>query len=411
MPKKFHDIIPPQAAEKEEILSQKENKKSLLPKILIGVVFLILLLGSVLYFKLPEAEIEIFPKTNFLSFEEEVIVDERIEEVDILKKAISGKVLEEEKELWKEFPATGVVENAGKAKGIIRVYNKYSPPTPISLVPQTKFLSESGEYFVSPKSIYIPAATRKGGELVPSWTEIEVVALKSGEDYNIGPSEFSIPGLAGTSYYHTVTGESTQSMKGGFEKEQSQVIEEDLKKAGEDLTQQLLTDVDVSLRNKISSDFILLEDAISKQITEISPMVKPEDLVEQFSVQGKAKGKVLIFKKEELESFVKEYIFSKIPTSKKIYEESLEIEYTPELINLRENRISLNLKFSTKVYPNIKSKDLVELIKGKSQQEIEESIYNKFSEEISEIKVNFWPFWVRKAPGGKDRINVKFKIK
>ncbi len=412
MSSKIYDIVPPQERKEgfPRLNTRELKKKSPLKAILIVVGSLFLLLGIVLYLRLPKAELEIQPKTNLLEFEEKITIDKEAEAVDILNKTVPAETLQEEKEFWKEFTTTGVISDTGKAHGKITVYNESTPVTPISLIPKTKFLSESGKYFVSPKSIYIPAAQKSGGEIIPSSTEIEVVALQTGEDHNIGPSEFSVPGLAGTSYYHTVYAKSSEPMTGGFEAEQPQVTEEDLQKAEQNLTQQLLTDIEVELRKKISSDYILFDDAISKQVIEISPLVEGGDLVEKFSVQGKAVGKALMFKKDDLEQFVKKYISSKIPSDKEIYEKSLKINYTPQIIDLREDQITLSLNFSVKIYPKINKEELVETIEGKSEEKTKEVIYNKFSDKISEINVNFWPFWVRRVPKNGGRVNIKLNI-
>lgn len=426
--KKFFDIFPPemfasQPVEPPAVARRKEErkifKKELIgakpPKpfwfkaILILIGIFIFLLGGFFYFKLPRLDLEIWPKTEFLSLTEQIVVDKNAPEIDLVNKVIPGKILEEEKELWQEFQATGKTFEEGKARGTIRVYNKYNPPTPMTLKATTRFLSDSGKLFLSPQKIYIPAAKIEKGKVVPSWTEIEVVAAEAGEDYNIGPANFSVPGLAGTPYYYAIYGESQTSMTGGFKKEIKQVTEEDIQKAQDSLTKRLLEDIETSLKNKVSSEFILLDTALSKEIVEVSSLVKAGAVIPQFNFQAKAKGMVLIFKKSDLEDFAKKSILSQIPVSKKIFEESLTINYTAQLIDLKEGKITLNLKFSAIIYPGITKEELTALIKGKSAEGIREIVYENFPE-VSQIKINFRPFWVKKTPKNIEKINIKLNF-
>ncbi len=423
MAKKFFDIFPPdiktvqrgeagRRREEDEVLKKQRTKakSSVIKKVLISAGFFIFLLGIFFYFKLPRLDLEIWPKTELLSFEEKITIDKNAGEIDFLNKIIPGEILEEEKELWREFPATGITIEEGRAEGIIRVYNEYSPLTPIALIATTGFLSDSKKNFRSPEKIYIPAAKVKSGKVVPGWTETRVVAIEAGEEYNIGPAEFSIPKLAGTSYFYTTYGESFTSMTGGFKTESKQVTQEDIQEAEDVLTKELLATMETSLKNKVPLGFILFDNAISKEIVEVSPFVEPETVVDQFNVQAKAKAEGLIFKKSDLEKIAKEFILPEIPVSKELFEESLNLTYIPELIDLEEGKITLNLKFSAKIYPTISKKELPALLKGKTTEQIREILYESLPQRISQIKIRFWPFWVKKTPKNVEKINIKLNL-
>lgn len=422
MAKIFFDIVPPNMASRQESESQpiigngkikvsKKDKKSLLIKeVLISVIIFVGLLGVFFYFKLPRLDLKIWPKIELLTFEKKITIDKSAGEIDFLNGIIPGKILEEEKELWQEFPATGINREEGKAEGVIRVYNKYNPPVPITLIANTRFLSDSEKSFRSFKKIYIPAAKIKSGKIIPSWTETRVVAIEAGKDYNIKPAEFSIPKLAGTSYYYTIYGKSTAPMIGGFETESKQITQEDIQKAKDVLAKKLLASSKISLKSKVPSGFILFNDAISGEIIEVSPFVKAGAVVEQFNVQAKAKTTALIFKKSDLEKIAEELILSELPVSKKLFKESLSLNYTPELINLEKGEITLSLKFSAKIYPAISEKELSTLLRGKSNEEIREVVYKTLPQQVSQIEINFWPFWVKKTPKNLNKINVELNL-
>jgi len=416
MSKKFFDIFPPKYKQssrpEDNITEQQSELPQLSPrkKIILGVAAFVFITGILLYFKLPRLNLEIWPQTDLLNLNEKIIIDKTVDKIDLENKIIPAEIIEEEKELWQEFSSTGSATKEGKAEGIIRLYNKYNPPTPISLKATTRFLSDSGKYFRAPDKIYIPVAQIKNGKVVPSSVDVKVEAIEAGDEYNIDPAKFSVPGLVGTPYYYSIYGESLASMKGGFAEDLRQVTQLDLQEAENNTTKKLLNDIESSLRNKISSEYILLDNAISKEVTEATPLVKAGATVEKFKFEAKAKARALVFKKSELENFIKEFIRSRIGDSKKIFEESLKINYTPERVDLSEGNIVLDTTFSIKVYPAIDNEKITNLLGGKSAGEIKETIYRNFPREISQVQINFWPFWVKNAPKDIKRINIKLNL-
>ena len=415
MAKKIFDIMPPEIWKRQQKRGLKKeksrkSKKFYLKEILIsGALFLVLVLGF-LYFKLPRLSVEIWPKTELLTSDEKITIATSANEVSLTDKLIPGQFKEIEKDLWQEYPATGTKSIEGKAKGFIRVYNKYNPPTAISLKAQTRFISDSGKVFRSLAKIYLPPAQIKGGKVVPSWTDVEVMAAEPGEEYNIGSASFSVPGLSGTAWYYSIYGESSEAMTGGFKSDFKQVTEEDLQGAKEDLEKKILDGAESALREKVTPDYVLLDSAISKNIFENSCLVKAGAEVEKFSCQAKARAKALVFEESDLKKFAKGIIMGQTSKEKSLSEQSLDIKYSPDLINLGEGKIVLNLKLSGKVYSSVNKYELSGLFKDKSSEQIGEIISNVLPQQTSQIKIKFWPFWVKKAPRDVDRINVELKV-
>jgi len=47
---------------------------------------------------------------------------------------------------------------------------------------------------------------------------------------------------------------------------------------------------------------------------------------------------------------------------------------------------------------------------GKNSSQISDIIYSKLGQEISQVKIDFWPFWVKKAPKDQSKIKVQLKF-
>lgn len=444
MAKKIFDIIPPKKIRKTEDVvkplvreekkytkvreSKKDYKKEYkqdykqeetllikekhfpLKEVLMGFGVLILIAGGILYFKLQKVDIKIWPKTEVLSFNEQTLADNSVQAIDLSGKTIPAQFFEEEKDLWQEFSATGNASNDGKAGGTITIYNKYSPASALTLKTGTHFLSDTGKYFVTLQKVVVPAATKQGSKTIPGSITVKVQATEAGEDYNIKPSKFSVPKLSGTSYYYSIYAESDKDMTGGFSSEIKKVTEDDIQKAKEELQKNLLENIKEALKNKIGTDYILLDNAISTEITESSSAVKAGAVIDKFSYQAKAKAKALAFKKSDLENFIKEYINSNISSPKIFLEDSLNYNYSSSTVDIVNGKVVLDLSFDVKTFRAVDENDLISLFREKSADQIKEIINSRMGDQVSQMQVNLWPFWTTKAPKDKNKIRVNLEF-
>jgi len=406
MPKKFKrisDIYPPKKFERilpERVTGRQKSQF----KSLIFLLFLLIFCGSFFYFKLPKAEISIWPETETLNFKEKVSCQTKIFQPDFLTKIIPARIFETEETESQEFPSSGKFLKEEKAKGVIRVFNAYST-SPQVLVQNTRFISAEGKLFRSLERVTIPGGKYEGGKLVPGYLDIKVIAAETGEDYNIGPSTFSIPGFAGTQRYTAIYGKSFSPIEGGFKGEVFQVTKEDIDRAQNFLVEKLFTRAEDSLRNKIGEQFVLLEMAKKKEILETKPSVEAGTETQFFNFQAKVELKAISFKKSDLENFSREFVLSQVSQDKEIQKESLKINFAPELIDIDSEKIVLNLEFSAKVFRKIDNSKLKEALKDKSLEEIK--IILAGEEGIKKTEIRFWPFWVERAP---EKIEIKLNI-
>ncbi|TET84529.1 MAG: hypothetical protein E3J36_01055 [Candidatus Nealsonbacteria bacterium] len=419
MAKKIFDILPPKEFEKkkvEEFPLEKEYRPRLkkpefkISKKLSSSFFIplvLILIGIFCYFTLSKAEIEIWPESEVLTFETKLTIDKTAENVDLLNKVIPGKIFEAEKTITEEFSSSGAVLKEKKAEGIIRVYNDYST-SPQVLIARTRFVSADGKLFRTPTKITIPGGHYENGKFVPGYLDVQVKADQPGPEYNIGPSTFSIPGFAGTARYTKFYGKSFQAMTGGFREEVPQVTQEDLDQAQKILEEKALKDCKTALKEKISPEFILLDDILDSKIIETFSLARPKEELEKFSFQVKASSTALVFKTEDAENFARDFILSQIPEDKQLYQESLKITYSLENVNLELAKAALSLQMEAKIYSDI---DTENLKKGLSRKSLTEAkLFLEDQPQITQVLVKFWPFWVKKVPEDIEKIKIKLNI-
>ena len=433
MPKKIYDIKPPKVVQKAKMgpvaprkrrtvrkeapvpvaekiypsqLRQEKEKRFPLRELLIGGGVIVLLLGIYFYNTLAYATIEISPKTEVLSFQEKISADKSYDNVNLLKKIIPARVVLQEKEASQQFPATGSASNEGKATGTIKVYNKISPAAPLTLKAGTHFLSDSGKYFVSLDRIIIPAS--KGS--VAGSIDVRVQAEESGTQYNIGASKFSVPGLSGTSLYYSIWAESKNAMAGGYTGNVKKVTAADISEARDVLTQKLLDEAKAVVMGKISQDEVLLDGAMTTNVTSATSDAREGAVAESFNETVKVVVSALAFKKDDLQKFAKLDAASKLAEGMDILEESVQASYTTDVVDAKAGIEKINLKVSATSYHFIDANAMAQAAAGKSAGQIEDFITSEHGENISAVKVSFWPFWVHTVPKDKNKVKIELNF-
>lgn len=412
MKKKIIDILPPKREKEKPFFLQKNLEsftkrkfwKFLLVPILLTTIAFLIYLSSPLYSK---ATLYLTPKTEWKILEKELEINADYKVVDFEKSIIPGKIFKIEKEKEENFFSTGKEFIKEKAQGIIRVYNSHTPPQAITLRATTRFLSsEGGKIFRAPQRIFLPPAKVKRGKVIPSVVEVKVVAQQEGEEYNIGPSKFSLPGLAGTPFYFTIWAESEEPMRGGFKKEIKKVTEQDLAKAAQKLKENLTKLAKSALKNLVSQDYFFDANSFFVENFQSSCFSQAEEKTPEFNCRGKIKTGLIAFRLADLKKISKDYLSFSISSLKNFDEQGLELDYQVKNLLFEKGKIILDLKIKAKIYDKISFPLLLSQIKGKSTLQAQKIIKTQWPQ-IEKIKFEVWPFWTKKIPSVSERIKLK----
>ena len=112
-------------------------------------------------------------------------------------------------------PATGEEEASLHASGRIVIFNDYNTASQ-RLIKNTRFETNDGLIFRIRDSITVPGQSVKDGVTVPGSIEVTVYADEVGDDYNIGLTDFTIPGFKGSPRFEGFFARSKTAMTGGF---------------------------------------------------------------------------------------------------------------------------------------------------------------------------------------------------
>jgi hypothetical protein len=407
MSQKIYDIRPPEEKSPEKKTQKKTKKKSLF---FIGSLFsLMLIVSAVIYFFTFHVEVEIWPETYGVELQDEFSVDAGQENSS--ENVLTGKIFETDFfEEYREFKATGMQDSASYARGTVIIQNRqwdHNQP----LLQGTRFETADGKVFKAEYGIMVPARRSQGGEIIPGEVEVEVEAVESGPDYNVEPTEFTLPGLQGTASYQTVTAVSEESMFGGGAGETTIISEGDLDRARNDILDTLLEEGKSVLRSEKGDQFLLEEDSQFDYIIEEEEVSgRVGEAKDNFTVKIRAKITTLAFSKEEFMDLINREVLANFEAEEEdglirdveVYQPSLSYNYNLNDINWNAGEADLEVEFAGEVYYQVDWDELTMIVQGRDRKEVLDTLQQKSF--IKNVEARFSPFGFGSIPNDRDRI-------
>ncbi len=162
------------------------------------------------------------------------------------------KVVSVEKIGSQSVKAETTAEAHDSAQGTITISNAQNVPQ--TLIVNTRFESPSGLIY----KIHAPVTVPSGSESAPGTVTAVVYAEKAGNQYNIGPSSFTVPGLKGGKAYTLVTARSMSGMTGGFEGQRPSVGEATRKAQLATIESSLKTEAQAALEKQVPEGYVFV---------------------------------------------------------------------------------------------------------------------------------------------------------
>ena len=415
--KKVRDILPPSRAKRQEperatpqsaSLPRSLKRSSRRTLSLILLVMLIAGIGGVFALQLffAKAQVVVHPSTREVSAQAHMTARTGVEGTDVAQ-IIPAIAITHEKSLTRLFPATGTSTEQGKAQGTIRVFNGFST-FPQKLVAQTRFLSEDGKLFRSPKAVTVPAGRMEAGSIVAGFLDVEVQAAESGEEYNIEPSNFSLPGLFGNPAYTTITGKSDAPMTGGSKTEVAVVTESDLSAARDALVAELQQEVRESLQGKVPEGMVLLPEAVDLQVVQASSLVKAGAPLDNFNFSVKVQGTATVFAKADVENAAKALVADLAKEGEKIAEKALVIEHENVEMNMSAGSLSFDMSSPVSLYKEVDPVELRARLAGVSKDEAVSVL--SLDPSLRKTEIILFPFWLERLPQDPNDVEIAVVI-
>lgn len=294
---------------------------------------------------------------------------------------------------WSEkYKPTGNKKIEGAAKGEVVLYNKTNAAQP--LVKTTRLLSPTGVLFRLSSGTVVPA----NGQV-----KVAVYADKQGPSSEIGPTEFTIPGLTAEKQ-KVIYGKSSEPMTGGLVTV-GIISEEDLQNAKADYEQKVKT----AFLYSLGEDKEGVERIVSVETGNVVSDKKAGEEVSEFTISGNNTVLVVEYKAEDLKNLINREINSKINTeTEKVVSLTSKPVVSVQSYDLNAVTASLNVRQEVAATLDANIPGLApENFYGKKKEEIERYILGL--DHVSNVDVKFSPSWIFTAPSVPDKISVVVK--
>lgn len=350
------------------------------------VTMLMLLAVAYLSFSRATIRVEAAEQPVDASFTADVVL------VPVEENEVAGRVVSNvfEQSSVREISGTGGETVEAKAGGFVTIYNNHTAAQP--LVATTRLLSESGVLFRIDDSVTVPA----GGSVL-----VMAHADQLGASGNIGPTRFTIPGLA-ASMQETIYAESKEAFTGGVVTLKV-VTQEDLDIASSALETEMLTAAMDTLRLEAGE---YSGEAFFHEVMERKTDTPPGTEAGSVAVSIKMRVVGVFFDEAELSALAEGKLYEEVPEGMDLVSvDEASFVYTVEDYDLEAQianvRVSLTGLASLSATSPVLDKD--EFL-GKSAGEVQTALER--SPAVESVEITFTPFWLKIMPTLKDHIKI-----
>ena len=376
-------------------------------KIAVLSIASILIFSFIIFLTTGNAKIEIKPKSQILNTQFKVTISSNYSSVDNSLKRIPGQLFTISKSISGEFNATAEKDAAQKSRGTVTVYNEYGT-SPQSLVATTRFEyikdgKRTGLVFRTLQTIIIPGMKIENGVVTPGKINVELVADKAGQAYNVSSGNFGImtwQEKGDTARYQKIYGKSSDSTHGGILGKAKVVSEFDYNNAKDNLTAKIQKDIREALETQSAG--LELINGLESKIDSVESTARIDDAADMFTMTLNGSIITVGYKKEDLMTLIADHIEK--TTGLMIVQDKLELSYKDVIMNPTDNTLEVVVIIGGNAYSKIDREDIVANLIGKSELQIKD--YLGLNKDIDSAKVILSPFWVKKIPKNKDKIDI-----
>ncbi|MDO8429300.1 MAG: hypothetical protein Q7S88_01605 [Candidatus Daviesbacteria bacterium] len=330
----------------------------------IGVLVLLLLLGSYLF--LNKATIAIFVEPKILEREAQVVADPKISAVDEANNVIPGKVVETTVSGSGKESASGQKLIGNPARGKVVVYNltnsrvTVASGTALSGPGNLKFTLDTGAQIASQSSTVGSDFTTvlKPGKTDP----IGASASTIGPESNLpAGTELSV----GSYTKSQVVARIDEALSGGTSKTVTIVTSDDQKKLQAKILSELRSQAEQDLQGKLDSDQKVISEALTVVDSKYSFNKSVNDQASEFSVTSTIKFKGTAYSEEHLRAMVGKLVGDNVPDGYKLNLADTETQAEVAKVE-KDGKLIFKARFRAKLMPDYNLEDVKKSIRGKS---------------------------------------------
>lgn len=351
-----------------------------------------------------KATIEIAPVTRSVSLDSNFSAQKESNGGELTFQFMS---LAEEKA--KEVPATIEKKLQVKASGKVVIFNAYSGENQ-RLIKNTRLESSDHKIFRIDQSVVVPGAKMLAGKVsVPGSVEVVVYADVAGKEYNIGTTNFTIPGFKGDPRYtkFSAVSKPDSPIGGGFSGTVKIPSNEAIALAQEELKQDLKKEAIEKARAQIPVNVTFFPGSMVVKFEEVPQDFTAEDTAK---VAMRATVSVFFFDTKQLTEKItalslaeyknNSFSISNMPALTYSFVDPVDNVVLSDLSNIR-----FHLAGTVEFVGQVDTEGIRTLLAGKNKKDFSKIIIGQSN--ISKADAVIRPLWKTVFPSDASKITVK----
>lgn len=309
------------------------------------------------------------------------------------------EVIRVEKVASQSVTGSGTKTVSTPATGKVTVYNTQAKAQP--LVANTRFATKDGLVFRIHTAITVP----KGTEASPGSVTATLYADKPGDTYNVGPTSFTLPGLAGSPQFTQVYAVSSAPMTGGASGAVPVVATDVEAAARASLTAALAPDLMKALQEAVPEGYVLIPGAGTT--TSIAESSAPSGTTGMVDIKQLGIASAVVFPERSLAEAVAKQGLGAVYTGEPVTFASLEgLRLDSAITPSSELKTyTFTLSGATTLVYVIDPSRIASAIAGKSRTSAEVVLTN--FPEIKKARLILRPFWRQTFPQDPASITIE----
>lgn len=357
---------------------------------IVFVVIAFLLLLGVLYLSISQATIRVTPNPQVVSANVSAEITLNAATVGQIEGLVAVETVEKAKLFT--LPEEGATAVQAKSGGTVTIINETGSDQP--LVATTRLLSEEGVLFRIDEGVTVPA---NGQVNTVAHADLE------GASGDIGPTQFTIPGLA-ESLQDDIYAVSVNSMEGGVQYVRI-LSQSDLDEAQKELENEIIEDAKTLLR--ASSEGSAYDgEAFEIEVLAQKSDTEPGTEAGSFTVSLTAKVTGVFYTVDTVQKYAVTSLYGQAPNGYQVSSANESgAQVTLQSVDSSRGVATVNVYLDgyATVAPNNELLDKSRFT-GRSAKEV--STLLMASDAVSEVSVSFTPFWLKRVPTLKDHIKI-----
>ena len=386
----------------------KPDKKLAVPsfdsfkkKMALGIVAGVALIGFLVWALMfaPSATIKLTTETSTVKVNESITLSTEAKELDLQQNIVPATAQAQPKTYTQQASATGQQNNGERATGTVKFSATQCAPN-IAQKPETiaagSSVSSGGKTFITQEPAAYSFDSFTSGSCAKYTTgDTDIRALKGGSEHNLS---------SGSSF--TGAGSGTGSASGGTDDIVKVVTQSDIDGAKAKIAAQDSAAVKQTLEQALlAKNLKPMPTTFLASDPQVTSSAQPGDKADTVTVTATVNYNMLGVQEADLRKIVEAIVTEEIDADKqKILDNGLAKATFSQESPASATSAVIEMKVVAVAGPEINTNEIKQIAKGKKAGEIEQEL--KQIPGVTDVKVEYSPFWVSSVPNDESKITV-----